>query len=52
MTIYIITTLFVYAVSLHKWLRSGGTPHIMSQLKKFKVGAMLPCPPVSCTHVL
>jgi len=48
MNIYLITTLFVYAVSLHRWLKSGGTLHVMSPAQK--VGVMFPCPPARELH--
>jgi len=48
MNIYIITTLFVYAVLLHRGLKNGGTLDIMSPAQN--VGVMSPASPVSCIH--
>jgi len=48
MNIYLITTLFVYTVSLHRGLKSGGTLRIMSPSPKR--GSHVPLFPVSCTR--
>jgi len=45
MNINLITTLLVYAVSLHRGLKSGG--HFILCSPYQKVGVI---PPVSCTH--
>ena len=48
MNINLITTLFVYAVSLYRGLKSGGNTSYYPPAQK--VGVICPLTPVSCTH--